>query len=56
MHWREQADRLFDGVLARRGDNLFGHVALLNALDLRLRARRDRGHRCGRTRASPRRR
>ena len=35
--WREQADRLFDGVLSRAGDNLFGHLALLNALDLRLR-------------------
>src|SRR5712692_5080735 len=36
--WREQADRLFDGILSRSGDNLFGHLALLNALDLRLRA------------------
>ena len=35
--WREQADRLFDGILAIAGRNLFGHVALLNALDLRLR-------------------
>ena len=35
--WRGQADRLFDGILARAGRNLFGHVALLNALDLRLR-------------------
>src|SRR4029077_6637533 len=35
--WRERADRLFDGVLASAQDNLFGHVALLNALDLRLR-------------------
>jgi uncharacterized protein len=35
--WREQADRLFDGVLARASDNLFSHVSLLNALDLRLR-------------------
>ncbi len=35
--WRERADRLFDGVLATAGDNLFGHLALLNALDLRLR-------------------
>jgi uncharacterized protein YyaL (SSP411 family) len=34
--WREQADRLFDGVLAVAGDNLFQHAALLNALDLRL--------------------
>jgi uncharacterized protein YyaL (SSP411 family) len=36
--WRAQADRLFDGILAIAGKNLFGHVALLNALDLRLRA------------------
>jgi uncharacterized protein YyaL (SSP411 family) len=36
MKWREQADRLFDGVLAGAADNLFGHAALLNALDLRL--------------------
>jgi uncharacterized protein len=36
--WREQADRLFDGILSRSGDNLFAHLALLNALDLRLRA------------------
>jgi uncharacterized protein YyaL (SSP411 family) len=35
--WREKADRLFDGVLASVGDNVFGHLALLNALDLRLR-------------------
>jgi hypothetical protein len=36
--WREQADRLFEGILSRAGDNVFGHLALLNALDLRLRA------------------
>ena len=35
--WREKADRLIDGVLAVAGDNLFAHVALLNAIDLRLR-------------------
>jgi uncharacterized protein YyaL (SSP411 family) len=35
--WRAQADRLFEGILAIAGKNLFGHVALLNALDLRLR-------------------
>ena len=35
--WREQADRLFDGILGSAGDNVFGHLALLNALDLRLR-------------------
>ena len=34
--WRARADRLFDGVLAGASDNLFGHAALLNALDLRL--------------------
>ncbi|MDO9412819.1 MAG: thioredoxin domain-containing protein [Pseudolabrys sp.] len=36
--WRAQADRLLESVLAIAGKNLFGHVALLNALDLRLRA------------------
>ena len=36
--WRSQADRLIEGVLSAAGSNLFGHVALLNALDLRLRA------------------
>jgi uncharacterized protein YyaL (SSP411 family) len=35
--WRDKADRLFDGILPAAADNLFGHVALLNALDLRLR-------------------
>ncbi len=36
--WRARADTLFDGVIATAGRNLFAHVALLNALDLRLRA------------------
>ncbi|HET7679221.1 MAG TPA: thioredoxin domain-containing protein [Xanthobacteraceae bacterium] len=36
--WRERADRLFDGIIPIAVQNLFGHVALLNALDLRLRA------------------
>src|SRR5271166_857708 len=36
--WREAADRLIEGILSRAGDNLFAHLALLNALDLRLRA------------------
>ncbi|MSO66314.1 MAG: thioredoxin domain-containing protein [Pseudolabrys sp.] len=35
--WRARADRLFDGILSAAERNLFGHVALLNALDLRLR-------------------
>jgi uncharacterized protein YyaL (SSP411 family) len=35
--WREKADRLFEGVFAAAGQNLIGHAALLNALDLRLR-------------------
>ena len=34
--WRTQADRLLENILAMAGQNLFGHVALLNALDLRL--------------------
>jgi uncharacterized protein len=36
--WREQVDHLFDGIVASAGENLFAHLALLNALDLRLRA------------------
>jgi uncharacterized protein YyaL (SSP411 family) len=36
--WRARADRLFDGLLPVAAQNLFGHLALLNALDLRLRA------------------
>jgi uncharacterized protein YyaL (SSP411 family) len=35
--FREKADRLFDGVFSAAGQNLIGHAALLNALDLRLR-------------------
>ena len=35
--WRAKADRLFEGVLGAAGENLIGHAALLNALDLRLR-------------------
>jgi uncharacterized protein YyaL (SSP411 family) len=35
--WRTAADALFDGVLPLAAGNLFGHAALLNALDLRLR-------------------
>ncbi len=37
-HWRAQADRLIGGILSAAERGLFGHVALLNALDLRLRA------------------
>ena len=36
--WRARVDALFDGLLPIAAENLFGHVALLNALDLRLRA------------------
>jgi uncharacterized protein YyaL (SSP411 family) len=36
--WRRQADKLFDGLLPIANENLFAHVGLLNALDLRLRA------------------
>jgi uncharacterized protein len=35
--WRVKADRLFESILSTADRNLFGHVALLNALDLRLR-------------------
>jgi uncharacterized protein len=36
--WRAKSDLLFGATLASVGRNLFGHMALLNALDLRLRA------------------
>jgi uncharacterized protein len=36
--WRDKADRLFEGIAADAGENLFAHLALLSALDLRLRA------------------
>ena len=36
--WRAQADRLFDGVIPLAAGNLYMHLALFNALDLRLRA------------------
>ena len=35
--WRQKADRLIEAILSAVERNLFGHVALLNALDLRLR-------------------
>ena len=35
--YRARADRLFDGLLPLAADSLFGHAALLSALDLRLR-------------------
>ncbi len=35
--WREKADRLIENILSAAERNLFSHVALLNALDLRLR-------------------
>jgi len=35
--WRDKADRLIEGILSSVEKNLFGHVALLNALELRLR-------------------
>jgi uncharacterized protein YyaL (SSP411 family) len=34
--YRDGADRMIESILAAAGSNLFGHVALLNALDLRL--------------------
>ena len=36
--WRARADTLLEGILATAQQNLFGHLALLNALDFRLRA------------------
>jgi uncharacterized protein YyaL (SSP411 family) len=36
--WRDKADRLLEGIAAGAAENLFAHLALLNALDLRLHA------------------
>jgi uncharacterized protein YyaL (SSP411 family) len=36
--WHEKADRLIEGVLSTSGENLFGHVGILNAVDMRLNA------------------
>jgi uncharacterized protein YyaL (SSP411 family) len=35
--WRDRADRMIESILSAAAQSLFGHVALLNALDLRLR-------------------
>jgi uncharacterized protein YyaL (SSP411 family) len=35
--WRDRADRMIERILSAAAQSLFGHVALLNALDLRLR-------------------
>ena len=35
--WRAAADRMIDGILPFAGHNLFGHIALINAVDLRMR-------------------
>jgi hypothetical protein len=35
--WRDRADRLMETIISASAQNLLGHVALLNALDLRLR-------------------
>jgi uncharacterized protein YyaL (SSP411 family) len=35
--WRAAADRLIDGILPLAAQSLFGHIALLNAIDLRMR-------------------
>jgi uncharacterized protein YyaL (SSP411 family) len=36
--WRTQTDALFDALLPRAVENVFGHLSLLNALDLHLTA------------------
>ena len=36
--WRQKADALFDALLPTAAENLYSHLSLLNALDLRLRA------------------
>ncbi|MPZ58082.1 MAG: DUF255 domain-containing protein [Rhizobiales bacterium] len=35
--WRTAADRMIDGILPHAAQSLFGHIALLNAIDLRVR-------------------
>jgi uncharacterized protein YyaL (SSP411 family) len=35
--WRAAADRMIDGILPLAAQSLFGHIALLNAIDLRMR-------------------
>ena len=37
-NWRARADSLFAALLPRANDNLFGHLSLLNALDMHLNA------------------
>ena len=54
--WRDQADRLFDGIVATAGDNLFAHLALAQRPRPALARRRDRGGRKRRTRGRPARR
>ena len=41
--WRQKADRLIAAIAPSAAENLYMHMALLNAIDLRLRAARDRG-------------
>jgi len=36
--WRVKGDAIFDAILPRAKDNLFGHLSLLSALDMRLNA------------------
>jgi len=36
IRWRTKADAMFENILPRAAENLFGHLSLLNALDMRL--------------------
>ena len=36
QQWRSRADAMFEAILPRATDNLFGHLSLLNALDMHL--------------------
>jgi uncharacterized protein YyaL (SSP411 family) len=36
--FREKADKLIEGILASSGDNLFAHIGILNAVDMRMNA------------------
>jgi uncharacterized protein YyaL (SSP411 family) len=36
MHWRSKVDALFAKLLPMAGENVFGHLSILNALDLYL--------------------
>jgi uncharacterized protein YyaL (SSP411 family) len=38
LAFRDKADKLIEGILASSGDNLFAHIGILNAVDMRMNA------------------